>query len=255
VAAVVAALAGCTAGPVSRMIAPPSLPIPPAPVFAPIAPIAPPVADVVVPPPAPVVDVVPLPVVEVAPPVIGKLVPSTSARVAPPATSGRRDGVSDRDNWARETWANDGAAPVAGRFVPETPAALKGPIARAAAKYRLPTSVLSAALARESANFKDRYVYGYHVDGTGRGVAGIDKRYHPEVTDEQALNPEFAVDWMGHYLSGIVLKNGGDLYSALREYNGGPNFDSSRTGYQGRSVAELTRTHADAIMAHAARAI
>ena len=110
-------------------------------------------------------------------------------------------------------------------------------------------------MARETGNFKLKYVYGYHVDGTGRGVAGIDKKFHPEVTDAQAFDPEFAVDWMGRYLATILKKNGGDVYSALREYNGGPNFASSRPGYQGRSVSELTKTHADAIMAHAARAI
>ena len=90
---------------------------------------------------------------------------------------------------------------------------------------------------------------------TGRGVAGIDKKFHPEVSDQQAFDPSFAVDWMGQYLSAIVKKNGGDVYSALREYNGGPNFASQRPGYQGRTVSELTKTHADAIMAHAAKAV
>jgi soluble lytic murein transglycosylase-like protein len=165
----------------------------------------------------------------------------------------RLDGRSDRDGWAREASVERRLGPVT--VVPETPEALKAPIARASARYGIPSAILSAAMARETGNFKLKYVYGYHVDGTGRGVAGIDKKFHPEVTDAQAFDPDFAVDWMGRYLATILKKNGGDVYAALREYNGGPNYASDRPGYQGRPVSELTRTHADAIMAHAARAI
>jgi hypothetical protein len=141
------------------------------------------------------------------------------------------------------------------KVVPETPAALRGPILASAAKHGVPAEILSAALARESANFKDKYVYGWHVDGTGRGIAGIDKVYHPEVSDAQAFDPNYSIDWMAIYLSGLIKKNKGDVYSALREYNGGPNFASMRAGYLGRPVAELTKAHADAIFAHAAKAI
>jgi soluble lytic murein transglycosylase-like protein len=79
--------------------------------------------------------------------------------------------------------------------------------------------------------------------------------YHPEISDAQALDPTFSVDWMGQYLGGLIAKHGGDVYSALREYNGGPDFSSNRIGYLGRTVNELTKTHADAVMAHAARAV
>jgi hypothetical protein len=141
------------------------------------------------------------------------------------------------------------------KVVPEAPAALRPIILAAAAKHGVPSEILSAALARESANFKEKYVYGWHVDGTGRGIAGIDKQYHPEVSDKDAFDPVYSIDWMAKYLSGLIKKNKGDVYSALREYNGGPNFASMRAGYQGRPVAELTRAHADAIYAHAAKAI
>jgi hypothetical protein len=98
-------------------------------------------------------------------------------------------------------------------------------------------------------------MYGFHDDGTGRGVAGIDKVFHPEVTDAQAFDPVFGINWEAQTLSALIAKNKGDVYSALREYNGGPNFASDRPGYLGRSVAELTKAHADAIMAMAAKAI
>jgi soluble lytic murein transglycosylase-like protein len=148
------------------------------------------------------------------------------------------------------------AAPApAPKVVAETPVALRGQIVAAAARYGIPSDVLSAALARESGNFNPKYISGWHVDGTGRGIAGIDKVFHPEVSDTQAFDPIFSINWEAQMLAKLVKKNKGDVYSALREYNGGPNFTSSRTGYQGRSVAELTSAHADAIMAHAARAI
>jgi hypothetical protein len=199
-------------------------------------------------------------VVPVATPALPVVLVQSGPRVVlvmPPAAPSHDR--ADRDAWSSEP---DGRRPAsvarpAGpvKVVPETPSALRAPIARAAAKYSLPADVLSAALARESYNFSDKYVYGYHVDGTGRGVAGIDKKFHPEVSDQEAFDPNYSVDWMAQYLSAIVTKNGGDVYSALREYNGGPNFASQRAGYQGRTVSELTRTHADSIMAHAARAV
>jgi len=147
------------------------------------------------------------------------------------------------------------AKPAVVRVVPETPMALRAWIAQSAGRHGLPSDVLSAALARESGNFRDRWVYGYHEDGSGRGIAGIDKRFHPEVSDEQAFNPQFAIEWEAALLAQLRAKNNGDLFSALREYNGGFNFDSGRIGYGGQTVANLTRAHADTIMAHAARAV
>ena len=142
-----------------------------------------------------------------------------------------------------------------GKVVPETPASLRQPILAAALHWGVPSDVLSAALARESANFNPKYMYGYHVDGTGRGVAGIDKKYHPEVTDAQAFDPVYGVNWEAQTLAGLIKENKGDVYSALREYNGGANFASDAPGYLGRPISELTRAHADAIMGMAAKAI
>lgn len=147
------------------------------------------------------------------------------------------------------------APALTGKVVPETPPALRLPILVAAQTFGIPSDVLSAALARESANFNPKYVYGWHVDGTGRGIAGIDKKYHGEVSDEQAFDPIFSINWEARMLATLVKKNKGDLYSALREYNGGENFDSDRPGYLGRPVSQLTRAHADAIMSHAASAV
>ena len=147
------------------------------------------------------------------------------------------------------------APPLTGKVVPETPPDFRQPMLAAAARYGVPSDVLSAALARESANFNPKYVFGFHVDGTGRGIAGIDKVFHPEVSDSQAFDPIFGINWEAETLANLVKKNKGDVYSALREYNGGPNFASDRPGYLGRPVSELTKAHADAIMAQAAKAV
>ena len=104
----------------------------------------------------------------------------------------------------------------------------------------------SAALHRESAGFRERYVRGWHQDGSGRGIAGIDKNYHPEVSDEEAFDPNYAIHWMATELGKLHRKHG-NTYDASREYNGGPNFASSRIGYGGYTVDELTERHANAI--------
>jgi hypothetical protein len=139
------------------------------------------------------------------------------------------------------------AAPVAAA---PAPAVEKMPfqnmIQEAALKQGLPPEFLAAALDRESAGFKDKYVYGWHVDGTGRGIAGIDKKYHPEVSDDEAFDPYYSINWMANELGKLNRKHG-NTYDASREYNGGPAFSSSRIGYGGSTVNELTKRHADTI--------
>jgi hypothetical protein len=129
------------------------------------------------------------------------------------------------------------------------PPQFKGAVEQAANQNGLPPAVLAAALARESANFDSKYVSGYHVDKTGRGIAGIDKKYHPEVTDAQAFDPNFSINWMAQELGNILKRNGGNVYNALREYNGGASYAANTPGYQGKSKSSLTKRHADTIMA------
>jgi soluble lytic murein transglycosylase-like protein len=122
----------------------------------------------------------------------------------------------------------------------------------AARRNGLPPEFLAAALHRESAGFKEKYVRGWHEDQSGRGIAGIDKTYHPEVSDDEAFDPQFAINWMAVELGKLYRKHG-NTYDASREYNGGPNFASERIGYGGRTVSQLTESHASAIVELAAR--
>jgi soluble lytic murein transglycosylase-like protein len=128
----------------------------------------------------------------------------------------------------------------------------QGIILDAARRNGLPPEFLAAALHRESAGFKEKYVRGWHEDQSGRGIAGIDKTYHPEVSDDEAFDPQFAINWMAVELGRLNRKHG-NTYDASREYNGGPNFASERIGYGGRTVNELTERHANAIAEMAAR--
>ncbi len=118
-------------------------------------------------------------------------------------------------------------------------------IAQAAKQNGVPPEVVAAVLARESAGFQDKYVSGYHTDGTGRGIAGIDKKWHPEVSDEQAFDPKFAIDWMTKYLKQQEDAAGGDIYTGLRRYNGGAGYGRNDPGYGGVPVSKRTKTYAD----------
>ena len=114
-------------------------------------------------------------------------------------------------------------------------------------KYNLPVKKLAAALSRESADFDPKYVSGYHTDGTGRGIAGIDKVYHSEIADKDAFDPDFAIEWMAKELKSIMARNGNNIDNALREYNGGPNYNSKNIGYGGNTVDQNTQAHLRAI--------
>lgn len=116
-----------------------------------------------------------------------------------------------------------------------------------AKRYNLPTTKLAAALSRESANFDPKYISGYHTDGTGRGIAGIDKTYHSEVSDKQAFDPEFAIEWMAKELKSIMDRNGNNIDNALKEYNGGPNYNSKNIGYGGNTIDQNTQAYLHAI--------
>lgn len=122
-------------------------------------------------------------------------------------------------------------------------------IKQASEQYKLPPEVLTALLAKESIQFQPQYITGYHTDGTGRGIAGIDKNAHPEVTDQQAFDPEFSINWMANMLSRYRDAEGGNLDNALRRYNGGPGYASDRMAnsqiarYRGRTVADVTNEY------------
>lgn len=68
-----------------------------------------------------------------------------------------------------------------------------------AAKYHVNYDHLYSVLDCESAGFKDVKIRG--DNGLARGLAQIRSDYHPEITDEQADDPVFAVDYIASEFS------------------------------------------------------
>ncbi len=103
---------------------------------------------------------------------------------------------------------------------------------------------LAGMLAKESWDFNPKYVSGYHQDGSGRGIAGIDKAAHPEIPDEQAFNPKFSINWAAKELGSLKEATGSE-FDALRAYNGG------LSGYNQPNVAGITNKYASDILERA----
>ena len=103
---------------------------------------------------------------------------------------------------------------------------------------------LAGMLAKESWDFNPKYVSGYHQDGSGRGIAGIDKAAHPEIPDEQAFNPKFSINWAAKELGSLKNATGSE-FDALRPYNGG------LSGYNRPNVAGTTNKYASDVLERA----
>lgn len=130
--------------------------------------------------------------------------------------------------------------------VPTNFYSFKDMIAKSAQDKGVPAAYLAGMLAHESAQFNPKYVYGIHTDGHGMGMAGIDDRYNPGITKQQAFDPQFAVNYAAQHLADGI-KAEGNPYKALRRYNGGPDYESPRPGFQGIPVAQRTQNYADMV--------
>jgi len=129
--------------------------------------------------------------------------------------------------------------------VANVPEEYSSKIVEAANKYGINPSTLAALLAQESWDFDPKYVSGYHTDGTGRGIAAIDKTWHPEITDEQAFDPDFSIEWAAKEFARLQ-KSAGSEFDALRSYNAGET--GARTSANNgkdyaNKVLERAKTH------------
>lgn len=114
-------------------------------------------------------------------------------------------------------------------------------IATAEERQGLPTGLLLAVLEHESGlNPAARSVnQGGSAPGSiDRGIAQINDYWHPDVSDEQAYDPSFAIPWAAQFLSQLYQRCG-TWKGALSSYNTGscevvneyPNLIISRLGY------------------------
>lgn len=123
----------------------------------------------------------------------------------------------------------------------DVPENMRGLITASSITYSVPEAILAGLIKKES---EFRNIWGF--DGTGRGIAQIDSYWHPEVSDNEAFEPSYALPWAAKYLKGLKEEYG-NWYNALRAYNGGPNYASWNRGYGGMAVAYITTLYADTI--------
>lgn len=98
-------------------------------------------------------------------------------------------------------------------------------IKTSAEKNGIPPYVLWGLLSQES-GFNPT-ARGYNKDKNGnvvsvdRGIAQINNSAHPDVSDAQADDPNFAIPWAARYLSSLSKQYGGNVVKYLTAYNAG----------------------------------
>lgn len=86
------------------------------------------------------------------------------------------------------------------------------------------TGIDPAVLAATTFNESGFNPQALNVNSTGsrdRGIAQINDLAHPEVTDQQANDPAFAINFMARKLAGDTKSFGGDLSKGIEAYNVG----------------------------------
>ncbi len=89
-------------------------------------------------------------------------------------------------------------------------------------KYGIPASLLAAQINHES-GFNPTVLSNPNKDpyqSVDRGIAQINNHWHPEVSDHQAMNPAWAIDWMAQNMT-QKFHQYGDWAKALSAYNTG----------------------------------
>lgn len=76
-------------------------------------------------------------------------------------------------------------------------------------KWNVPTTTVTAVIKCES-SFDPKAVGD---SGDSLGLVQIDRKYHPEVTEKEAFDPDFSVNYLAYYLS--IDK--GNLWSCYRD--------------------------------------
>ena len=107
----------------------------------------------------------------------------------------------------------------AARDLSTVPTTFRDTIAEAAQANGVPSDILAAVLEHESSF--NPHAKGVNTDGSiDRGIAQINSKAHPEVSDEQAFDPNFAINWAAKELKSLYDQTG-DWKEALMGYNGG----------------------------------
>jgi len=87
-------------------------------------------------------------------------------------------------------------------------------------KHSMRPELISAMLWQES-GYKTDARNGTKETGIDRGIAQINSKAHPDVTDGQADDPEFAINWLGKEFASNLKHFDGDINRAIAAHNVG----------------------------------
>jgi len=86
-------------------------------------------------------------------------------------------------------------------------------------KSKVDSSLVAAILIQES-GYNSKAVNDGGASGVDRGIAQINSKAHPEVSDEQAYDPDWAIAWLARQLKSDI-EHFGDINRGLAAYNVG----------------------------------
>lgn len=107
-------------------------------------------------------------------------------------------------------------------LVQRLPDATIDPIIKTVAQNVAMRPELIAAMLWQESGYRPDARNGNAKKGIDRGIAQINSKHHPEVTDVQADNPTFAIDWLGKEFQKSLTRYGGDINRAIAAHNRGP---------------------------------
>jgi len=93
-------------------------------------------------------------------------------------------------------------------------------IVKSAKKNKVNSALVAAILWQES-EYNPKAKNDGGEDGVDRGIAQINSKWHPEVTDEQAYDPEWSIKWLTKELASLIKYFDGDINKAIAAYNVG----------------------------------
>ncbi len=113
-----------------------------------------------------------------------------------------------------------------------------GLINKAANIKNVPNQILRAVLKQESG--LNPNATATNTNGSiDRGIAQINNVAHPDVSNAQAYNPNYAIPWAANYLSNLKSKYG-TWDAALQAYNSGSPTGSPRYAANVLKIAGMT---------------
>ena len=88
-------------------------------------------------------------------------------------------------------------------------------------KYDIPPELIAAVIQQESGFNPNALNPGDATSGRDRGMVQINEKAFPNITDQQAFDPNFAIPFAAEKLAGDIDYFGGDINRGIAAYNVG----------------------------------